>query len=84
MLSSIDLVNVCRSKLLQKLHIIFVEEADVIDLIAEHGDAFGQFLRRSGKIHVLLEPVKSDFHSEVRLKVRKGLDNRKFFEKADA
>ena len=27
-------------KLSQKPHVVFVEEADVVDAVAEHGDAF--------------------------------------------
>jgi hypothetical protein len=30
-----------KSKLLQKPHVVFVEQADVVDAVAEHGDAFG-------------------------------------------
>ena len=38
------------------------------DFDAEHGEPFGQFLRRPIEIDVLLEPIESDFH-ERKLKL---------------
>jgi hypothetical protein len=35
---------------------------DAFHLDPEHGKPFGEFFRGPGKVHVLFEPVKSDFH----------------------